>query len=376
MLKRVYVNNFRCMVNFEQTFSGINLLMGPNGAGKSTLFDVLYRVRQFIADGEKASDIYPLSDFTNWFVTGPGERIIELDVEGNGGRYRYRLKLWHHTDHPGEVFVREETLKHNDQPLFEFIDGKAQIHYGDDRENQKFPMDYSRSGLGVLQLQEHQSYNKLIWFRNWLKGLRVLRINPALMGAESRHEVRSPDLQLTNYASWFRHLSQERQGQVFDLTVALRDILPGFDSFSLREAGEAKMLWVGFKDPNGRVRHLKLNQLSEGQRALIALYTLLHCSPEEEPSTLCVDEPENFLALPEVQLWLNLVQERSDNGQGQAILISHHPRIINFLARGDSGIWLERDGTGPTRTKRISLDCEGGGLTAAELVERGWIQTQ
>ncbi len=41
MLTRVYVNNFKCMVNFERKLSALNLLLGANGSGKSTLFEAL-----------------------------------------------------------------------------------------------------------------------------------------------------------------------------------------------------------------------------------------------------------------------------------------------------------------------------------------------
>ncbi len=372
MLKRIYLNNFRCLINFELAFSGISLLMGANGTGKSSLFDILYRLRRFILNEERVGDLFSESDVADLIGKKKERQTFEVDVEGNAGLYRYRLVLEHDLEHL-RVRMDEETLTFNGHPLFSFRQGNSQLYRDNGSKGPGFPMDWSRSGVGFLQRSPDNT--RLFWFRDWLHNMHVLRINPVLMGAESRREVQHPDLQLTDYASWFRYLSQEHQGKVFNLVMALREILPGFDSFSLKEAGEAKILRVGFKNAEDRIKFLKLHQLSEGQRALIALYTILHCV-SDEPSTICVDEPENFLALPEVQHWLNLVQERSDLGLGQAILISHHPRIINFLARGDSGIWLERDGTEPTRMKRVTLDSENGGLTAAELVERGWIENR
>ncbi|MBU0989810.1 MAG: ATP-binding protein, partial [Proteobacteria bacterium] len=48
MLKRLYANNYRCLVNFEIDLDRLTLLVGPNGGGKSTLFDLLYGVRRLI----------------------------------------------------------------------------------------------------------------------------------------------------------------------------------------------------------------------------------------------------------------------------------------------------------------------------------------
>jgi hypothetical protein len=53
----------------------------------------------------------------------------------------------------------------------------------------------------------------------------------------------------------------------------------------------------------------------------------------------------------------------------QVVLISHHPEVINYLGAGHS-IWLDRDGSGPTR---VSVPLVGAdGLTLSETIARGW----
>lgn len=66
MLKRLYVNNYRCFINFEINFDQLTLLMGPNGGCKSTLFDLLFEIRQLIAENAKVNDIFPQADLTEW----------------------------------------------------------------------------------------------------------------------------------------------------------------------------------------------------------------------------------------------------------------------------------------------------------------------
>ncbi|MFP4381463.1 MAG: AAA family ATPase, partial [Candidatus Sumerlaeia bacterium] len=41
MLKRLYIDNYKCFENFEVEFSNINLLLGANASGKSTVLEVL-----------------------------------------------------------------------------------------------------------------------------------------------------------------------------------------------------------------------------------------------------------------------------------------------------------------------------------------------
>jgi len=47
MLTRIYVDNFRCLVNFEFKPGGKHLLFGRNGSGKSSFLDALLLTRQF-----------------------------------------------------------------------------------------------------------------------------------------------------------------------------------------------------------------------------------------------------------------------------------------------------------------------------------------
>ena len=154
---------------------------------------------------------------------------------------------------------------------------------------------------------------------------------------------------------------------------AMRDILPGFDYFRIEQAGQAKVLQVDFENKanNKEIITYYFNELSEGQKVLIALYALVYCTPEN--SLICIDEPENFLALPEIQPWFDTLYDQCAERGLQALLISHHPKIINLLA-SDSGYWFSRENN-LTRIQKISPEDESG-LSIAELIDRGWIYEQ
>ena len=98
---------------------------------------------------------------------------------------------------------------------------------------------------------------------------------------------------------------------------------------------------------------------------------MVYCVPEN--SLICIDEPENFLALPEIQPWFDTLYDQCAERGLQALLISHHPKIINLLA-SDSGYWFSRENN-LTRIQKISPEDESG-LSIAELIDRGWIYEQ
>jgi predicted ATPase len=151
----------------------------------------------------------------------------------------------------------------------------------------------------------------------------------------------------------------------------LKEVIPGFDSFSLKEAGEAKVLKVLFDAPGSQKRPMAFDfsELSDGQKVLAALYALLFLLKDEGYS-LFLDEPDNFVALREIQPWLTALMDACGDSIEQAILISHHPEIIDHLALR-SGRWFDRDNNGPARvTHHPKAQVEG--LTASETVARGW----
>ena len=51
MLKRIFADNFRALVNFELRPGRLSSLLGENGSGKTSVFDVLGNLRDLIVLG-------------------------------------------------------------------------------------------------------------------------------------------------------------------------------------------------------------------------------------------------------------------------------------------------------------------------------------
>jgi predicted ATPase len=367
MLKRIYIDNFKCLVNFELTVEPMNLFLGANGTGKTTLFQALLKLQQFLVEGKTVAELFKSTDLTRW--QNLSIQSFELEIAGNGGLYKYSLTI-EHQPKPARSRMQQERLWFDDKLLFDFniqeSAGLAQLYHDDHTKGPEYPSDWSRSGIAALQ--ERLDNKKLSWFKKRLAQFLIIRINPTLMDSESHQEEMGPTWEMSNYAAWFRYLSQD-QGTIFELTQELREILPGFKAFKIISDGKAKILSGVFFNQSDKAINYEFNELSDGQRVLIALYTLLYCMPDEN-YTLCLDEPENFLALPEIQPWLDKLYDQCEDNRMQALLISHHPKIINYLA-SDAGYWFSRQNNGPIRTQRVCEDDTG--LSIADLVARGWI---
>jgi predicted ATPase len=214
-------------------------------------------------------------------------------------------------------------------------------------------------------------------FKKRLEMAWSLRINPDNMGARSFRERALPNESMSNFAAWYRHLALDQPNRVSALTELLKnEVLDGFRSLRLKAVGEkSRALLAEFAvqtsdDTVEKTVAYNIRELSDGQRTLIALYALVTCALDEE-NTLCLDHPESYLALPEIQPWLLRLADATEEGRCQAIIATHHPELINLLA-ASSGYWLERQSGGPTRVRRIG-EQDSSGLPVSELIARGWL---
>jgi predicted ATPase len=377
LLKRIYIDNYRCFVNFTFEPKAKQLILGINGTGKSALLEVFGSLRDFAFAGDRADQLFTPETTTRW-QTLP-QQTFELEVSGNGGNYLYTLWLETQDSKPWSRVIKE-ALDFNEKPLILFQ--KDQVHLFDDNHAKKasYPFDSDRSALATVGPRKGNA--KLAWFKNWLDRLYCLRINPTDIQAEATGDRGEadyyPEDDLSNFAAWYGYVVQEHTGEALNLQRTLRAVIDGFDSLNLTKAGRAaKLLRADFTWPSRgdtkRSRKAPLSfefdELSDGQKALIALYAVLHFAVGTE-NTICLDEPENFLALAEIQPWLLALNDRLDDAGGQVILISHHPELINLLAP-QCGVLFSRSGLGPVQVVPYRPDALGK-LAPSEQIARGW----
>ncbi|MGC9999539.1 MAG: AAA family ATPase [Bryobacteraceae bacterium] len=365
MLTRLYLDNFKCFVNFEHRPARKELILGRNGSGKSSLLDAVLLLRQFIAKGDVFDDYFILAQRTRWLdqrqITG------ELDAELGGGKYVYKLVIepWGEPPRPRVV---SETVHLDGKPIFEFTNGE--VHLFNDRFEHKvtYEFDWHRSALAtIVPRRDNQSLTR---FKLWIGNLYCFRLNPFGMGARAEGENLYPNVDLSNIAAWYRHLVQADPKQNAALLRSLRESLDGFNFLQLESAGEnVRLLVAEFGQGGGKASKFSFNELSDGQRCLIALYTILHFVLAKG-GTVILDEPDNFLSLREIQPWLLAVDDTIEESRGQVLMISHHPEIINQWAP-TGGVQLYRDGIGPVRVDKFPKD-SASCLLPSELIARGW----
>ncbi len=369
MITRLYANNFRCLMAFKAEFDFFGLLCGPNGSGKSSVFDALRLIRNLatgdgVLGGDRDQDV-PHLEFTNWQRSDVQE--FELGATSEGHAFEYVIHIQQTTDSEKPRIVKERAVG-DGKTLFERDLKGVSIKRTDGTQAGFFPLDWRQAALASIQPEGYLS--EVAKLQEAMAKLLILRPNPRGMERESKAESRRPDLYLTGLTSWYRSLSQD-----LDWTIALRDLLqdvwPDFKSLKLVDVGlNTKALQLRFGGSNGGSGELFFDQLSDGEKALIGLYMVRAALATGAAQTVLIDEPDNFVGLPELQPWVLSLRELLDD-KHQAILISHHPEILTSVGEAN-GRYLWRDNhSSPTRIGPLNVP---EGMSPGEAIARGWVR--
>jgi len=371
MITRLYAHNFRCLVAFETEFDSFGVLCGANGSGKSSVFDALRLIRDLatgdgLLGGDRDQDVARL-EFTNWLKSDV--QVFELGVTSNGQTFEYIVHIQQAADSEKPRIVKEGATC-DGRILFERDLKGVRFKRPDGTQAGFFPLDWRQAALASIQPEGHLS--ELARLQEAMAQLLILRPNPRGMERESKAESKRPDLYLAGLTSWYRSLSQD-----LDWTIALRDLLkdiwPDFKSLKLVDVGlNTKALQLVFNGANGSgSAELFFDQLSDGEKALIGLYMVRAALATGAAHTVLIDEPDNYVGLPELQPWVLSLREILDD-EHQAILISHHPEILASAGQAN-GRYLWRDNhTSLTRIRPLEFP---EGLSPGEAIARGWVAT-
>ena len=211
---------------------------------------------------------------------------------------------------------------------------------------------------------------------NAIRETVICTIRPYGLRAEASRGDRILGRYAANFVGWYRNAVLESPGSALSHVEALRLVMDGFHDLRLRQVGaDARELRLRFVATTGSGHghgryELRLDELSDGQRALVVLYGLLHLGHDGRGIWLLLDEPENYVALPEIRPWLMALVELCEETPSQAVLCSHHPELIDYLGPR-YGLVLRRNASGATTAQPVEQEAPGE-LKLSELVALGW----
>lgn len=382
MIKRLFVDNYKCLVNFDLPLKELSLLLGPSGAGKTSVLDTVYALRQLLSGEAKVTDhdAFPTRTLTRW--QRRNLQVFEIDVVLQSENFSYRLEVEHEQD-TRLARIRHETLTVDGHSLFEFVLSEVQLFRDDPNrgisKGPSYTADWKESALA--RVFPGPANRRLTRFLDYMRRILVCSIHSPGLMTDSTEEISMLERDGSNFADWYRHTHQERPDLTAALTEGLTDVIgAGFNGIRLEKVGhDARSLKIAFDNQaDGDSRdgyELRFDEISDGQRALIVLYGMITLV-RDQGYTLFIDEPENYVALREIQPWLMCLNDATGETFPQAVVSSHHPELIDYLGY-EHGIMLQRETSGVITVGRPQTAPGSGeeatvGLKLSELVARGW----
>lgn len=344
MLTRLYVDNYKSLVDFEFRPPELCVLIGENGSGKSTMGSVLDAIGTLLFERASAAEAFPTSTLCRWATKDV--QVVEIEHCVAGTVFIYRLEMLHERA-AKKVSIASETLSVDGTRVYQFISGRVIV-------GAQVPQ--APGGVGEVMFEPTLSFlahlddktekEVLRGFRELMRKQIALKPDPARMRALSEREDVGLFHDGSNFSSWFRWLTQVRPELMGEYFASMRLALPGFWNLFLQTVGpDSKELRATFQTPSGPI-NLSFDELSDGQRQLCFLYLIV--SAFNVGRVVFLDEPDNFISIREVQPWLAELERVLQEREGQAIIVSHGTEAMNYLGSRQAFVVTRPDG-GATR---------------------------
>lgn len=368
MIRRLYVDNFRSLVDFTWEPGKETLVLGYNGSGKTSIFDALEIIRNWNLGWEHVLDTVGLGDRSRFAQRDP----LRFEVELSNGeeRLEYRLALEFSKETGNLTHVRE-SLNSTWGGLFEREDEDLKFAIGRPENSPlvgtSIPLRQSASSL----LSANREATFVQRFSETLWSIVNVRPIPPKMERWAKRPERRPSRSFENFVAWYWSNSSNGAYQRAMLGL-LDDVWSEFDYLRIEQIGrEANLLSAVFKH-EGASGELALDfiELSDGERMLLALYSLVAYQKANPATTIIIDEPDNFVSLLEIQPWLLTMLDTCPD-DGQLILISHNTEIIQTFGYEQVAYFTRKDHTSPTSVRRI--EPESSTFSLDRWLRRGWL---
>ncbi len=360
-LERIYIHNYRCFEHFELRPEGRSLLLGYNGSGKSSLFDALAALQDLITGSKDTNEVFPRHTLA--LASGARDQHFELDIASPWGVLYYKLHVLHEPNRNVSK-IDTEFVSLDDEPLYTYDHGTVGL-YDDSSAKSTFSFTSRRSFLASLEPQS--TYQKLVWLKEFITGIWILRLNPTMMSGAALSDETFLARDASNFGVFCRDLLTDAPHTVERAKEMLCEVLDGFEAMRMQQVGRSRVLVVRWRKPGKDAYEIDFDRLSDGQKVLIALYVILF-GVAPRATVLCLDEPDNFVSIREIQPFLIELSNICDDTGLLPLVISHSSEVIDFYG-AKRAVLFERPDGAPSRIGTLDTDSP---LKLSELMARGW----
>jgi predicted ATPase len=312
MIKSIWIDNFKSLVDFEIELTKFNCVVGLNGAGKSTVLQALDFVSQLMA-----GDIAEWLDSRHWKASDLNSRLtkkrnidfkVTLEIDSNEFE-------WAGSFNQSLLSCTKEVISEGGKKILVIEDG-AYIFEG---QRQNIVFDYEGSLLS--RLRENQQGEKLKAVKDLILNIRSLDlISPELLRSRTRSSGGKLGLGGENLSALIHESGSTSKAK---LKQSLLDIYPQLDSITTKSLRSGWKQLEIHEHYQGRKLTSTARHTNDGMLRMMAILLQLDIGD----AFLLFDEIENGINPELIEYLVDHLVESDD----QVLVTTHSPMILNFM---------------------------------------------
>lgn len=351
MIERVYVDNFKSLVEFELKLAHFTCLIGLNGAGKSTVLQALdFASAIMLGEVQKwlAARQWQPRDLNSRLVSRSN---IELEVDLQVAKQRYR---WQATFNRSKLCCTAEriiSLDGKQRLLFSLKDGRYQLG---SNKAETIPFEYHGSLLS--QLKPELLNDELKAVKNRICALRSLDLLSPQSLREKVRKTERADIGMggEQLSAFVHQLTDVQKAQLLTQLQRYYPQITAITTKALRSGWiqlEITERYTNTDDKDNYKEHeleTEARHINDGLLRLLAILAQQFSSLE----SLLFDEIENGIN-PEVT---EQIVDALVASPKQIIVTTHSPMVLNYLddeVAKEAVVLLYKRANGHTRSVRF-----------------------
>ena len=358
MIQRLYINNYRCLENFDLPISerSSSLLIGKNGTGKSTVGAALQVLQRIARGTNRVGELVRPEDLARGRPDVPIRFELEVLIQDEVYLYSLALEL---PQGFKEMRVAEERLSRGGVDIFARDTAQVVLSKPSDA---RFIVDWHLVALPIIQ--QHSESDPLSIFKNWLARMLILAPIPSQITGDSVGDTLMPDKQCSNFGAWFAGLLANSPSAYAHIDTFMRQVMPDFKDIKNPITGkDSRSLTVQFQQDEASL-NVAFEDLSDGEKCFFIGAVVLASNEAYGPIFCFWDEPDNYLSLEETGQFV-MALRRSFQSSGQILVTSHNPEAIRQFSTENTLLLGRHSHLEPTIVRPLADVTVNGNLVDA-----------
>lgn len=355
MIKRIYVDNFKSLVNFSTDMRDMTVFIGNNSAGKSSVLQAI----QFIC-GSIKEDYAVLLSKRNWMVqnvkskcSGSSKIVFELDLSLRDDSkvvhdYNWSTEIIAYTS-KNEMFLNSEKISVDGQILLDYKKGKNWMVKLDEGDEDTFVsygnvIDFGSSSMKNLRKSKEIDplLGNLISHLDNLIAFDLL--TPDNMRLSSRGTSDVIESSGKNLPAFIKKMNAEQKERFMSKVKRLfADVITDIDTETKGQPGWTQIK-ITERYKNGDIT-ISSKEMSDGMLRLIGLVAISEIRKND--AIYLLDEVENGINIRYVEKLMKIFEEMIEETGVQIILTTHSTLFMDYV-NPDSIILLSKSDDGST----------------------------